>query len=288
MTSSGVAHTVFEAPDSVGDSTFAELRPRLFSIAYRSVGDVREAEDIVQETWIRWRNCDRGTVRDARAFLATATARLSSNAVQSARARHETYVDTWLPEPPDATADPALVAERGEAIEFAMRLMLEKLSPNERAAYVLRHAFDYPYARIAEIIEQTQASVRQHISRARKRLTGRQRVAISAGEHQQLLGAFVAGAQDGDLIALEQLFAADSLQGRGRCGPGQIDASRIHGTPTRSHGALAPGKGVHKLRDGTRAKPAATERQACLRSGPDNLAPHIRSRHTQFGKEPGT
>ena len=158
---------------------------RLYLFVLRLVGRPDEAEDIVQETWIRWQNCDRSTVRDPRAFLAATTARLSSNAAQSARARHESYIHTWLPEPADATADPALAAERGDAIEFAVRLTLEKLSPSQRASYVLRHAFDYPYVRIAEIIQQTQASVRQHVSRARKRLAGRDRVAISVRKHRQ-------------------------------------------------------------------------------------------------------
>jgi RNA polymerase sigma factor (sigma-70 family) len=212
-------------PESlIAESTFAELRPRLLAIAYRSIGDIGEAEDIVQEAWIRWQNCDRSTVRDPRAFLTATIARLSSNAVQSARARRETYIDTWLPEPADATADPLLAAERGDAIELAVRLTLEKLSPSERASYVLRHAFDYPYGRIAEIIQQTQASVRQHVSRARKRLTGRHRVAFSVRKHQQLMVAFMAGAHDGNLVALEQLLAADVIQGRDRRGRTQTRA----------------------------------------------------------------
>ena len=223
-----------EIPESlIAESLFVELRPRLYTIACRGVGDVGEAEDIVQETWIRWQNCDRSTVRDPRAFLAATTARLSCNAVQSARARHETYIHTWLPEPADATADPVLAAERGDAIDFAVRLTLEKLSPSQRASYVLRHAFDYPYARIAEIIQQTQASVRQHVSRARKRLTGRNRVAISVRKHRQLLDAFVAGAQEGNLVALEQLLAADVIRGGHRRGPGCTEPRALHRSVTR-------------------------------------------------------
>ena len=211
MTSATAAHAGSTSP--IAESTFAEVRPRLRGIAYRYLGDACEAEDIVQEAWIRWQTCDRTLVRDPRAFLAATTARLASNAARSARARHESYIHTWLPEPVDATGDPSLAAERGETIAFAVRLTLEKLSPSERAAYVLRHAFDYPYARIAEIIQQTQPSVRQHVSRARKRLTAESRVAINEGQHQQLLEAFVAGAEDGNLIELEQLFAADVSQG---------------------------------------------------------------------------
>ena len=216
MTSAG-AGDASQAPESpCAESVFAEVRPRLFGIAYRRVGDVGEAEDIVQDAWIRWQTCDRSTVRDPRAFLAATTARLSSNAVQAARARHETYVGAWVPEPADATWDPALAAERAEAIELAVRLTLEKLSPSERAAYVLRHAFDYPYERIAEIVQQTQASARQLVSRSRKRLTGAERAAVSPGEHRQLVEAFLAGARSGDLTALEQLFAADVRHGAHR------------------------------------------------------------------------
>lgn len=275
MTSSGVARTVlnleslYDMPESlVAESFFAELRPRLFAIAYRRVGDVGEAEDIVQETWIRWQNCDRSTVRDPRAFLAATTARLSSNAAQSARARHETYIHTWLPEPADATADPVLAAERGDAIEFAVRLTLEKLSPSQRASYVLRHAFDYPYVRIAEIIQQTQASVRQHVSRARKRLAGRNRVAISVRKHRQLLDAFVAGAQDGNLVALEQVLAADVIKEGQRCGPTRTDANLIRNASARSLAALGPVTGVHEQRDRSQAKAGARSAHACQRSSP--------------------
>ena len=108
---------------------------------------------------------------------------------------------------------------RPPARSKAMRLALEKLSPSERAAYVLRHAFDYPYVRIAQIIQQSPASVRQHVSRARRRLTGGDCAPISAIKHQQLVDAFVAGARDGNLIPLERLFAADVIQGGNRCRP---------------------------------------------------------------------
>ena len=273
MTSSGLAQAAstgaqerisVEAPEAArpptAEAVFTEVRPRLLGIAYRGVRDYGEAEDIVQEAWIRWQTCDRSTVRDPRAFLAATTARLSCNAAQSARARHETYIDTWLPEPLDATADPALAAERREAIEFAMRLTLEGLSPSERAAYVLRHAFDYPYARIAEIVQQTQTSVRQHVSRAHKRLAGRERATSSASTHQQLLNAFVAGAQDGNLLALEQLFAADVIDGARRCGPARMDHSPIRNASARSLAALVPGKAGRHRPGGGQPTAAGTRR----------------------------
>lgn len=131
---------------------FAEVRGRLFGIAYRMLGSATEAEDLVQEVWMRWQAYDRATVDNPAAFLATTITRLAINELQSARVRRETYVGPWLPEPVDTGADPYLGAERGEALSLAVLLLLERLSPTERAAYVLREAFDYPYPQIAEIV----------------------------------------------------------------------------------------------------------------------------------------
>ncbi|MFI7610424.1 RNA polymerase sigma-70 factor [Nonomuraea terrae] len=190
-------------------AVFAGVRPRLFGIAYRMLGSVAEAEDLVQEVWLRWQAYDRATVHDPAAFLATVTTRLAINAAQSARVRRETYVGPWLPEPVDTGADPYLGAERGEALEFAVLLLLERLSPTERAAYVLREAFDYPYRQIADIVQLNEAAVRQLVSRARKRVTGQRRTPVSKAEQRRLLTAFVAAARSGDLTMLEELFAAD-------------------------------------------------------------------------------
>jgi len=190
-------------------SVFAAVRPRLFGIAYRMLGSVSEAEDIVQEAWVKWQTYDRSVVREPAAFLATTTTRLSINAAQSARARHETYIGPWLPEPVDTSADPELGAERGEALEIAVLLLLEKLTPTERAAYVLREAFDYPYGQIADIIRVSEQSARQLVSRARTHVRGERRAPVTAPEQRRLLEAFLAAAQTGDLTALERLFAAD-------------------------------------------------------------------------------
>ncbi len=151
---------------------FTSVRPRLFGIAYRMLSSATEAEDLVQEVWLRWQTCDRAAVVNPGAFLATTTTRLAINALQSARVRRETYVGPWLPEPVDTSADPYLGAERGEALEFAALMLMEKLKPNERAAYVLREAFDYSYALIADILQSTEPAVRQLVSRARKHMTG--------------------------------------------------------------------------------------------------------------------
>ncbi len=190
-------------------ATFLEVRPRLFGIAYRMLGSAAEAEDVVQDAWLRWQNTDRSVIENPAAFLALVTTRLAINAAQSARARREVYVGPWLPEPVDTSDDPALGAERGEALELALLLLLEKLTPAQRAAYVLREAFDYPYEQIAEILQLSPANVRQLVSRARKHLTAARREAVDATEHRRLLSVFVAAAQAGDVAALEDLFAKD-------------------------------------------------------------------------------
>jgi RNA polymerase sigma-70 factor (ECF subfamily) len=191
-------------------AVFGEVRPRLFGIAYRMLGSVVEAEDLVQDVWLRWQGADRGAVREPAAFLATAITRLAINALQSARVRRETYIGPWLPEPVDTSADPYLGAERAEALGFAVLLLMERLTPNERAAYVLREAFDYPYPQIADILQVSEPATRQLVSRARKHVLAERRAPVAADQQHRLLTAFVAAARDGDLAALESLFAADA------------------------------------------------------------------------------
>ncbi|GAA5100318.1 RNA polymerase sigma-70 factor [Microbacterium yannicii] len=190
-------------------AVFDQHRRRIFGIAYRMLGTVADAEDIVQETWIRWQNADRADIREPAAFLATVATRLSINATQSAHARRETYIGPWLPEPVNTDDDPALGAERGEALQFAILLVLEKLTPTERAAYILREALDYPYERIADVIGATVASARQLVSRARKHLASARRAEVAAAEQRRLLEAFLVAAQQGDVTGLERLFAED-------------------------------------------------------------------------------
>ncbi|MFJ8912966.1 RNA polymerase sigma-70 factor [Amycolatopsis sp. NPDC102389] len=202
-------------------AVFTRMRPRLFGIVYRMLSSVTEAEDLVQEVWLRWQTYDRSTVVNPEAFLATTTTRLAINVLQSARKRRETYIGPWLPEPVDTSADPYLGAERGEALEFAALLLMEKLSPNERAAYVLREAFDYSYAEIADILSATEPAVRQLVSRARKHIASERRAPVTAAEQRELLTTFLAAARSGDLSALERLFTPDvtSLSdGNGRKG----------------------------------------------------------------------
>ncbi|TWP53760.1 RNA polymerase sigma-70 factor [Lentzea tibetensis] len=191
------------------ESEFTAARPRLFGIAYRMSGSVADAEDLVQEVWVRWQTADRAAVVNPEAYLATAITRLAINESQTARARRETYVGPWLPEPVDTAADPQLGAERGAVLELAVLMLLEKLTPTERAAYVLREAFDYPYREIAEIVRTTEVAARQLVSRARKHLADERRAPVDSAEQRRLLSAFVAAAQAGELAELERLFSDD-------------------------------------------------------------------------------
>lgn len=192
-----------------GVSVFESVRPRLFGIAYRMLGSAAEAEDIVQDAWLRWQGTDRSAVVDPPAFLATATTRLAITFAQSARSRRETYIGPWLPEPVDTSGDPRLGAERAEALEFAVLLLLEKLSPTERAAYILREAFDYSYDQIAHTIRSSEANARQLVTRARRHISDGRRKVVSSNEQKRLLNAFIVASQKGDLPALERLFASD-------------------------------------------------------------------------------
>lgn len=191
------------------ESAFAAARPRLFGIAYRMTGSVADAEDLVQEVWLRWQLADRAAVLNPEAYLATAITRLAINESQTARARRETYVGPWLPEPVDTSADPQVGAEQGAVLELAVLMLLEKLTPTERAAYVLREAFDYPYREIAEIVQTSEVATRQLVSRARKHLADERKAPVDRADQRKLLEAFVAAAQAGDLAGLEKLFAQD-------------------------------------------------------------------------------
>jgi RNA polymerase sigma-70 factor (ECF subfamily) len=191
-----------------GLPAFLQMRPRLFGIAYHMLGSAAEAEDIVQDVWVRWQTTDRSVVRDAAAFLATTATRLAINIQQSARVRRETYVGPWQPEPVDTTRDPRVAAEQGQALASGIRILLEKLTPNERAAYILREAFDYAYRDIASVLRLAEANARQVVTRARKHVVSGRETATSPTQLERLLAAFIAAARDGDLAGLEDLFAS--------------------------------------------------------------------------------
>jgi RNA polymerase sigma factor (sigma-70 family) len=185
-----------------GLGAFMSVRPRLFGIAYRMLRSAAEAEDVVQDVWVRWQTTDRSLVRDAAAFLAT-TSRLAINVLQSARSRREKHDEPWLPEPVDLSADPERGAQRGEGLEAGLLLLLEKLSPAERAAFILREAFDYTYRDIASALRLEEANARQVVTRARQHVADDRRMPANSAEQRLLFQAFMAAAHHGDVAGLE-------------------------------------------------------------------------------------
>ncbi|MFK0058610.1 sigma-70 family RNA polymerase sigma factor [Streptomyces werraensis] len=184
--------------------SFDHHRRRLLAIAYRVIGSRTEAEDVVQEVWMRWQRTDRRRVAAPQAYLATVTTRLSLNVVRSARWRHETF--SGLAEP-DRTHDaPEARVEREEAVHEAVRLLMERLGAGERAAYVLRAAFEYPYEQIAGLLHTTPANTRQLVSRARRHLARGRCVTVTSAQHRRLSTAFVAAARTGNTTCLVRLL----------------------------------------------------------------------------------
>ncbi|MFI7704342.1 sigma-70 family RNA polymerase sigma factor [Nonomuraea sp. NPDC049480] len=193
-------------------SVFVSAAPRLFAIGLRVLHDVGEAEDVVQETWLRWARADRSVVISPPAFLALTTTRLAINVAQSARWRRETSAGPYLPETTDRSVSPETAAERCEAVDTAIQLLLERLTPVERAVYLLRMAFDYPYRRISEILRLGEDHARQLVRRARDHLANGRRHQVSTAAHRRLVRTFLAAAQTGDLAGLEELLAADAAR----------------------------------------------------------------------------
>ncbi|WP_053227400.1 sigma-70 family RNA polymerase sigma factor [Solirubrobacter soli] len=197
------------AISEIDAASFMDARPRLLRIARRVLTNPAEADDIVQDAWVRWQETDRDVVRDPAAFLTTTTTRLALNVGQSARMRHEAAVGSWPGDAIDPSADPLRGAEQGEDLEHSLWMLLERLSRTERAVYILREAFEYPHRRIARLLCLSEANVRQIVTRARRRLSGDVRWDVDATEHARLLEAFLAAARTGELEALEELLADD-------------------------------------------------------------------------------
>jgi RNA polymerase sigma-70 factor (TIGR02957 family) len=216
------------------DQLLEELRPRAFAIAYRMLGSVAEAEDVVQEALIRVNNAlEKGERIDSpRAYVATITTRLAIDELRSARARRETYVGEWLPEPVvvDTREDPERQAEMADSLSLAFLVLLENLSPEQRAALLLHDVFDYDYAEIAQIIGKSEDNARQLATRARRHVDqGKPRFEASKEKREQLAGRFFAAAQEGDMDALEALLAEDVvLKGDGG-GKAPALARSLHG-----------------------------------------------------------
>ena len=195
---------------------FQSIRPRLFGIAYRMLGGVAEAEDVVQDVWVRWLGADRVLVRDRVAFLVTITTRLALNAAVSARARREIPVDRWLPKWISTSDDPALVADRSSELEGAVRLLFQRLSPAERAVFVLREAFDYPFREIAEALRTSEANARQLGRRARVHLREERDEPLRSTECDRLFKGFLAAARSGEMADLRRILVEDITAHPGR------------------------------------------------------------------------
>jgi RNA polymerase sigma-70 factor (TIGR02957 family) len=196
------------------EEEFDELRRSAFAIAYRMLGSVGEAEDVVQEGLLRLHRAREGGERIAspRAYVSTVVSRLSLDQLRSARVRRETYVGEWLPEPLVASDDddPARKAEIADSLSLAFLVVLESLSPEQRAAFLLREVFDEPYDRIAEIIGTSEQNARQLATRARRHVEERRpRFEASREQQEELATRFFAAAQEGDLQGLEELLAHD-------------------------------------------------------------------------------
>ncbi len=250
-------------------AVYAAQRPRLFRIAYRILGSAVEAEDVVQEVWVRWQRTDQTTVNNPPAFLATATSRLAINVLQAARRRHETAVTPWLEDLADSAVQagggPETTAERTEAVGLALHLLLERLNPAERAAYMLRKGFDYPYWKIAAVLSLSPTNARQLVSRAHRRLHSPRCQPVSSETHRRLVHAFVSAAQSGEFAELEVLLAG----GIARHTQSDEIASRTRVISAVTVRSLPPDLSAHRVeaRDsscvpGTRTMAPTTSRSA--------------------------
>ncbi|MFI9596213.1 RNA polymerase sigma-70 factor [Nonomuraea sp. NPDC052265] len=193
------------------DVDFEEYRPMLLGLAYRLLGSMWDAEDVVQEAWLRWEGTDRSRIREPRAFLLTVVSRLALDQLRSARVRREAYTGPWLPEPvATGQAGPLDTAELRDTVSYATLHLMEKLSPPERAVFVLREAFELPYDEIAEIVGSSVANARQMHHRASVRVSqGRDRFTPTNEDHARLLTKFMEAAGGGDLDALTELLHED-------------------------------------------------------------------------------
>jgi RNA polymerase sigma-70 factor, ECF subfamily len=195
------------------DEVYRELRPYAFAIAYRMLGSVSEAEDVVQDAFLRLHRAAPDEVAAPKAYLATVTTRLAIDALRSARARRESYVGPWLPEPllTDQSAGPADVTERADSLSMAFLVVLERLSPVERAVFLLHDVFGYEYAEVAGMVDKTEANCRQLAARARKHVQqDRPRFEASTAARTELATRFFAAAAGGDMDGLVSLLAGDA------------------------------------------------------------------------------
>ena len=231
---------------------FEAFRPRLQAIAYRLLGSVAEAEDAAQETFLRWQAADVDRIETPEAWLTKVLTNLCLNMLTAARVRRETYVGQWLPEPVlagDPMLGPAATVEQRESVSYAVLTLMERLSPNERAVYVLREAFDYPHREIADIIGITEASSQQIFHRAKLHVAaGKARVEVDEAAARRIVAEFLSAATSGRTEPLVRLLTADAIA----IGDG---GGKIPARTKAFEGALAVAKFVRGL-----FKPAASKR----------------------------
>jgi len=199
----------------MSEDPFVAHRSLLFTVAYEMLGSVADAEDVVQETWLRWAalvDADRREVRDPRAYLVRIVTRLCLNRLRTLARQREDYVGEWLPEPVLTSPDVAEDVELAESVSIAMLAVLETLLPTERAVFVLREVFDVPYDEIAEALDKSPAAVRQIATRARKHVAARRpRMSVSRTEQKQVVERFLAAMTTGDVPGLLEVLAPDVL-----------------------------------------------------------------------------
>lgn len=194
--------------------TFDRLRPRLQGIAYRMLGSTAEAEDVVQDAWLRWHEAPRDTLVNTEAWLVTVATRLSIDRLRSAKVQREHYVGTWLPEPllSDTPATPEQLLERADDVSVAFLFMLERLAPEARAAFLLREIFDADYAQLSQTIGKSEAACRQLVHRARSQLREEKpRYVVSNEIHHRLLSSFAQAMADGNFTGLTSMLADDAV-----------------------------------------------------------------------------
>lgn len=242
----GAERDAMAGDDPTGDArvrlaTFDQYRGLLFSVAYRMLGSVADAEDMLQETFLRWQQARDEEIRSPRAFLVTIVSRLCINQLQSARARREEYVGEWLPEPivTGPGSDPLELVRVDESLSMAFLVLLERLTPVERAVFLLREVFDYEYAEIAAVLGESEANCRQILHRAKEQVKRlRPRFKTSQREKGELLERFLTATRSGDLQGLLALLASDVVFYSDGGGKAAAALNPIRGAERAARGAL--------------------------------------------------